>query len=108
MSTEYRNKLPYLGSHLCNQNCADTEGAYDCSCIDGFELVNQFTCEDVNECLNSPCEADEECTNISGSYVCDCSAAWKADNSLPCNECKFGYHSCDHNAQCVDQASGYS
>ena len=95
---------------MCNQICADNDGAYDCSCIDGFELIDEFTCNDIDECAlgTHSCEFDEECTNNAGGYTCDCSVAWKADNSLPCNECKFGYHSCDHNAQCVDQASGYT
>lgn len=56
----------------CEQSCVDNDyGNYGCACYDGYILGEDgFSCEDVDECLSSPCS--HVCTNTAGSYVCSC------------------------------------
>ena len=37
-----------------------------------------MTCDDVNECLASPCHETAECQNELGSYSCGCPAGYDA------------------------------
>ena len=33
------------GSHRCSQNCSNTDGSYECSCMDGYQLnSNGYSC----------------------------------------------------------------
>ncbi|XP_069783230.1 adhesion G protein-coupled receptor E2-like isoform X2 [Narcine bancroftii] len=63
-----------------NSNCFNTKGSFICVCQKGFSQpsgVVNFTgygshCEDVDECLLSPCESSTTCSNVVGSYTCAC------------------------------------
>ena len=45
-----------LGSCDQNASCNNTEGSFECSCNTGFS-GDGFNCQDINECLNSPCSS---------------------------------------------------
>ena len=47
-----------LDTDNCDQNasCDNTEGSFECSCNDGFS-GDGLACQDINECLNSPCSS---------------------------------------------------
>ena len=62
-----------------NSSCNNTFGSYDCTCDSGFELGNDDSCQDINECLkpgsaSHVCSYEPEgiCTNTIGSYTCSC------------------------------------
>ena len=38
-----------------------------CDCNKGYELVHG-SCEDINECLDDPCEDTERCSNVEGQH----------------------------------------
>ncbi|XP_065065337.1 neurogenic locus notch homolog protein 1-like [Rhopilema esculentum] len=47
--------------YACKETCGNTDG---------------YTCEDINECLTSPCANGGTCSNTAGSYSCSCSSGW--------------------------------
>ena len=65
-----------------NATCTDTDGSFDCACLDGFD-GDGFSCSDIDECsannLND-CDQDGQgtCDNTVGSFVCGCNVANEA------------------------------
>ncbi|XP_078054170.1 low-density lipoprotein receptor-like isoform X2 [Mustelus asterias] len=55
----------------CSHYCWDLPLGYECACPNGFELINHFICDDVNDCRNSDL-CDQICINLHGSYKCVC------------------------------------
>eukprot|EP00117_Sycon_ciliatum_P009579 scpid39343/ scgid11813/ Nidogen-1; Entactin len=60
------------GTHNCSgfATCDNTVGAFTCLCNSGFS-GDGFDCEDIDECVNSPCPALRNCTNTVGAFNCD-------------------------------------
>eukprot|EP01006_Ploeotia_vitrea_P046379 TRINITY_DN67022_c6_g1_i1.p1 TRINITY_DN67022_c6_g1~~TRINITY_DN67022_c6_g1_i1.p1 ORF type:complete len:357 (+),score=23.58 TRINITY_DN67022_c6_g1_i1:494-1564(+) len=64
-----------LGRHHCNETssyCINHHGGHSCKCHPGWRAVDSFTCEDIDECADSPCTSRTICSNTIGSYRCDC------------------------------------
>ena len=75
-----------LGMHNCNlqtQNCSNTEGSFECVCLDGFKESynidsqgNQTlaACVDIEECKTNldKCGDNTDCVELYGSYMCEC------------------------------------
>nr|XP_039253306.1 coagulation factor IX-like [Styela clava] len=62
---------PHCG--VCEQGCTKNEstGVVTCSCRDGFLLApNGKSCNDVNECITSPCKVGKKCRNTVGGFEC--------------------------------------
>lgn len=68
-------------ARLCQQNCANTWGSYQCSCQSGYTLApDNRSCHDVDEC-----ELYKErgglciglCVNEPGSYSCQCPEGYR-------------------------------
>lgn len=51
----------------CSQLCVDTQAGFYCDCRPGFQLVDNKTCEDINEC-EIPGSCSQICTNERGSF----------------------------------------
>ena len=75
--------------HACNNldvsaTCNDVEApglGYTCTCtVPWFEYnAGTFTCDDVEECLTSPCAVNASCSNSIGSFSCDCNDGYFGD-----------------------------
>ncbi|GAB6028974.1 hypothetical protein CHUAL_004768 [Chamberlinius hualienensis] len=55
----------------CSQRCVDTVGGYYCDCNPGYKLVDNRTCEDIDEC-SEPGVCSHMCNNTKGGYKCFC------------------------------------
>lgn len=61
----------------CDQNCTDTLTSFYCSCYPGFKLLfDKRTCNDIDECKETPFVCSQKCENIIGSYICKCARGY--------------------------------
>ncbi|KAG8239911.1 hypothetical protein J437_LFUL014957, partial [Ladona fulva] len=67
----YPGGPPGIANGGCSQLCVDTPGGYHCDCLSGFYLVDNKTCDDVNEC-DTPGVCSQLCINEKGSFKCEC------------------------------------
>ncbi|WAR30601.1 HMCN1-like protein [Mya arenaria] len=59
--------------NICQHNCSNTVGGYECSCPPGYRLSkDKRTCEDINECIEFSinCGVDKMCFNTLGEFTC--------------------------------------
>ncbi|XP_060808207.1 low-density lipoprotein receptor isoform X8 [Amyelois transitella] len=62
----------------CTQLCVDTPVGYYCDCEKGYKLVDNRTCEDVDECAD-PGACSQMCINEKGTFKCECHAGYARD-----------------------------
>ncbi|XP_028390950.1 uncharacterized protein LOC114515803 isoform X5 [Dendronephthya gigantea] len=66
------------------------------------------TLEDIDECLNDPCDDNAKCTNTKRSFTCECNTGYTGDG-FTCrdnNECNN--RPCNENAKCQNSAGSFS
>ena len=62
----------------CDQKCVDLPVGYKCACKDGYKLVGNTTCIDVDEC-QLPGTCSQVCINREGGFKCDCVEGYTKD-----------------------------
>ncbi|XP_030029447.1 very low-density lipoprotein receptor isoform X7 [Manduca sexta] len=62
----------------CTQRCVDTPVGYYCDCEKGFKLVDNRTCEDIDECAD-PGACSQVCINEKGTFKCECHTGYARD-----------------------------
>ncbi|XP_063285770.1 low-density lipoprotein receptor-related protein 2 [Pelobates fuscus] len=61
----------------CDHNCTDTQTSFFCSCRPGYRLMSdKRTCDDIDECVESPSLCSQLCENTAGSYICKCAPGY--------------------------------
>lgn len=82
---------------LCEHNCTNTPGSYNCSCRVGYFLeTNNHNCTgiilndriiyylqpltDINECNTSNGGCNQTCVNEIGSFHCECDSGYTLDS----------------------------
>uniref|UniRef100_A0A3B4FEE2 Low-density lipoprotein receptor-related protein 2 n=1 Tax=Pundamilia nyererei TaxID=303518 RepID=A0A3B4FEE2_9CICH len=59
--------------HHCDHNCTDTPTSFICTCRPGYRLMSDGkTCDDVDECTETPSVCSQLCENTVGSHMCKC------------------------------------
>ncbi|XP_069782270.1 pro-epidermal growth factor isoform X2 [Narcine bancroftii] len=54
----------------------------DWRCLDGYLLVDNFTCVDIDECLDGGLgTCSQICTNLPGSYTCSCLSGYTLEEN---------------------------
>ncbi|XP_011556445.3 low-density lipoprotein receptor isoform X7 [Plutella xylostella] len=66
------------GNGGCTQKCVDTPVGYYCDCEKGYKLIDNRTCEDVDECMD-PGACSQMCINEKGTFKCECHAGYARD-----------------------------
>ena len=94
----------YLQIDLCEQQCVNALGSYECSCYDGYTLNGDGqTCDDINECAEPnevELDCSDDCFNIPGSFLCGCNHGFTlGPDERTCwdnNECLSDNGGCQH------------
>ncbi|XP_055997526.1 fibrillin-2-like isoform X2 [Ostrea edulis] len=102
-----------LNPSICGSNklCHNTEGSYQCDCLQGFKLIED-KCEDIDECNDASlndCPVDTtQCRNMFGNYSCECKEGYQKRNSVceDIDECETPTHGCSQ--KCENANGGYS
>ncbi|XP_012340324.1 very low-density lipoprotein receptor isoform X4 [Apis florea] len=64
----------------CSQICIDLPIGFRCDCSAGYRLIDNRTCDDIDECLE-PGTCSQFCLNEKGSFKCSCAAGYLKDPS---------------------------
>ena len=60
-----------------NSECINRLGSYECRCNPGYTGDGR-SCDDIDECISSPCGEFGICNNLEASYQCDCKSGFES------------------------------
>ena len=106
------NECNVDGSCPLNAACTNSDGSFQCACLNGFELING-NCDDIDECQPDirTCHSTATCVNTPGSHTCTCDHFGDPETDIGCYDeeiCLYLGSMCDNDpiSVCVDSPSG--
>ncbi|XP_036199976.1 nephronectin isoform X4 [Myotis myotis] len=99
----------------CKHRCMNTYGSYKCYCLNGYMLMPDGSCSNVDECATGrvSCPRFRQCVNTFGSYICKCHKGFDLmyiGGKYQCHdidECSLGQYQCSSFAQCYNVHGSY-
>ncbi|UJR26258.1 hypothetical protein I4U23_007598 [Adineta vaga] len=98
----------------CGQQFNDCcKKAKSLSCHAGFEMNDDQRCQDINECLSSPCPKTMMCKNTPGSFRCidgcEIGYTWsiKHGQCRDIDECAIHKHNCTFGHRCENMPGSF-
>ena len=80
--------LNLIGSYACRETgcvlSCDNPQDHFCICCDGYHLLNNTQCVDVDECQDATDSCDMNCENTKGSYQCSCEGGFQLVDGRKC------------------------
>ena len=68
---------------ICDHNCVNTNGSFNCICNEGYTLIdNGRMCTDVDECSTDLNRCQQVCVNTDGGFRCDCNSGFQLNSDL--------------------------
>ncbi|XP_061331610.1 fibrillin-2 [Pezoporus flaviventris] len=97
--------------NLCrNGQCINTMGSFRCFCKVGYTTdISGTSCNDLDECSQSPKPCNFICKNSEGSYQCSCPRGYILQDGKTCkdlDECQTKQHNCQF--LCVNTLGGFT
>ncbi|KAF5288914.1 hypothetical protein FQA39_LY03793 [Lamprigera yunnana] len=62
----------------CSQICVNNSTGFYCQCNHGYELIDNKTCIDINEC-DTLGSCSQMCINVEGTFKCECEDGYMID-----------------------------
>ncbi|XP_052777286.1 uncharacterized protein LOC128214704 isoform X2 [Mya arenaria] len=105
--TKVEDPCKQFYNKTCSHYCVilKSEDKAECRCSEGYRLMNnEVSCEEVNECAETPniCGNIATCTNLEGSFQCNCPSGTKLQNDgITCSECDEFHHGVNCSQECM-------
>ncbi|KAM9566026.1 epidermal growth factor-like protein 6 isoform 4-T4 [Guaruba guarouba] len=100
----------------CEHRCMNTHGSYKCYCLNGYMLMPDGTCANIDECSSTGkavCSHNRRCINTFGSYYCKCQLGYELKyvsgryDCVDVNECVTNTHRCNLHAECLNTEGSF-
>jgi hypothetical protein len=93
--------------NTCEEICRNTVGSFRCDCNPGYQIGEDGSCEDINECELGYTRCQHECMNTVGSWTCICPEGYTYDDyrCQDINECDPD--PCTEDQKCLNTFGGY-
>lgn len=96
--------------NTCTEICRNTVGSFRCDCHPGYQIGEDGTCEDINECELGYTRCQHECLNTAGSWTCTCPEGYTYDDyrCQDINECgDDDLNTCTEDQKCLNTFGGH-